>query len=158
MAKSNECSRLISFAKFVENPQYNSGALYLVKTSSEVQTVTEIKIAGASGANILFDFDSAVVRPEFHTELDKVGDYLQNNLNSYVVLAGFTDSIGDDEYNLGLSRRRAESVATYLMDNYNVADDRIVTQWFGELNPVADNDTSEGRRLNRRVEIAVGLK
>jgi OOP family OmpA-OmpF porin len=158
MAKANECSRLISFAKFVENPQYNSGALYVVKTSSEIQTVTEMKAVGATGDNIMFDFDSAALRPEYHDELDKVGEYLQSNPNSYAVLAGFTDSVGDEEYNLGLSRRRAESAAAYLMNNANVDEDRIVLQWFGKLNPVAGNDTSEGRRMNRRVEVAVGVE
>jgi len=158
MGKSNECSRLIPFSKFVENPQYNSGALFLVKTSSEVQTLTEMKTAGATGDNILFDFNSAALRPEYHAELDKVGEYVQNNPNSYAVLAGFTDSVGSEEYNMGLSRRRAESAAAYLMKNANVAEDRIVLQWFGKLNPVASNDTSEGRSMNRRVEIAVGLK
>jgi len=158
MGKSNECSRLISFAKFVENPQYNSGALFLVKTRPEIQTVTEMKTAGAKGDNILFDFGSAALRPEFHDELDKVGEYLRSDPNSYVVLAGFTDSVGSDEYNLGLSRRRAESAASYLMENANVDEDRIVLQWFGKLNPVAGNDTSEGRSMNRRVEIAVGVE
>jgi OOP family OmpA-OmpF porin len=158
MARSNECSRLIPFAKFVENPQYNSGALFVVKTSSEVQTVTELKTAGATGDNILFDFNSAALGPQYHAELDKVGEYLQSNPNSYAVLAGFTDSVGSEEYNLGLSRRRAESAAAYLMNNANVAEDRIVPQWFGELNPVAGNDTAEGRSMNRRVELAVGLK
>jgi OOP family OmpA-OmpF porin len=158
MGKSNECSRLISFAKFVDNPQYNSGALFLVKTTSEVQTLTEMKTAGAAGENILFDFDSAVLRPQFHDELDQVGDYLNKNPNSYVVLAGFTDSVGSEEYNLGLSRRRAESVAGYLQNNANIAEDRIVVDWFGKINPVAANDTAEGRSMNRRVEIGVGMK
>jgi OOP family OmpA-OmpF porin len=158
MAKSNECSRLISFAKFVENPQYNSGALYVVKTTSEVQTITELKTAGAAGDNIMFDFGSAAIRPEYNDELDKVGEYLQSNPNSYAVLAGYTDSVGSEEYNLGLSRRRAESAAAYLMNNANVAEDRIVLQWFGKLNPIAGNDTAEGRSLNRRVEVAVGIE
>jgi OOP family OmpA-OmpF porin len=156
MAKSNECSRLIPFAKFVENPQYNTGALYLVKTTSAVETLTEMKAAGAKGENILFEFGSAALRPEFHAELDQVAEYLTSNPNSYVVLAGFTDSVGSEEYNLGLSRRRAESVGAYLM-NANVGEDRIVKDWFGKLNPVADNATSEGRRMNRRVEIGIGL-
>jgi OOP family OmpA-OmpF porin len=158
MGKSNECSRLISFAKFVDNPQYNSGALFLVKTTSEVQTLTEMKTAGAAGENIFFEFDSAVLRPQFHDELDQVGDYMNKNPNTYVVLAGFTDSIGSEEYNLGLSRRRAESVAGYLQNNANVAEDRIVVDWFGKLNPIAGNDTAEGRSMNRRVEIGVGMK
>ena len=158
MAKSNECSRLIPFSKFVENPQYNTGALYLVKTSSEVQTLTEMKTAGATGNNILFDFNSAALQPQYHAELDKVGGYLRDNPNSYAVLAGFTDSVGSEEYNLGLSHRRAESAAAYLMNNANVDEDRIVLQWFGKLNPVAGNDTAEGRSMNRRVEIAVGIE
>jgi OOP family OmpA-OmpF porin len=158
MGKSNECSRLISFAKFVENPQYNTGALYLVKTTSVVETLTEMKTAGAAGENIFFEFDSAVLRPQFHDELDQVGDYMNKNPNTYVVLAGFTDSIGSEEYNLGLSRRRAESVAGYLQNNANVAEDRIVVDWFGKLNPIAGNDTAEGRSMNRRVEIGVGMK
>lgn len=158
MAKANECSRLIPFAKFVNNPQYNSGALFVVKTTSEVQTVTELKTAGAKGDNILFDFNSAALGPQYHAELDKVGEYLQSNPNSYAVLAGFTDSVGSEEYNLGLSHRRAESAAAYLMKSANVDQDRIVLQWFGELNPVAGNDTSEGRSMNRRVEVAVGIE
>ena len=156
MAKSNECSRLIPFAKFVENPQYNAGALYLVKTTSAVETLTEMKAAGAKGENILFEFGSAALRPEFHAELDQVAEYLTSNPNSYVVLAGFTDSVGSEEYNLGLSRRRAESVGAYLM-NANVGEDRIVKDWFGKLNPVSDNTTAEGRRMNRRVEIGIGF-
>ena len=158
MAKSNECSRLLSFAKFVENPQYNTGALYMVKTTSVVETLTEMKAAGAAGENIFFEFDSAVLDPQYHAELDQVGDYLKSHDNSYVVLAGFTDSVGSEEYNLGLSRRRAESVGAYLMNSANIAEDRIVKDWFGKLNPIADNGTSDGRRMNRRVEIAVGFK
>ncbi len=156
MAKSNECSRLIPFAKFVENPQYNTGALYLVKTTSVVETLTEMKAAGAAGENIHFEFGSADLRPEFHDELDQVAGYLTSNPKSYVVLAGFTDSVGSEEYNLGLARRRAESVGAYLM-NANVSEDRIVKDWFGKLNPVADNATAEGRRMNRRVEIGIGF-
>ena len=158
MAKSNECSRLLSFAKFVENPQYNSGALYTVKTSSEVQTITEIKAGGAAADNIMFDFDSAVLKPEYHAELDQVGEYLNSNPASYVVLAGFTDSVGSEEYTLGLSRRRAESAGAYLMNNANIDEDRIVMQWFGKLNPIADNDTAAGCSIHRRVEIAVGME
>ena len=158
MARANECSRLIPFAKYINNPQYNSGALYVVKTTSEVVTVSDMKAVGAKGVNILFDFDSVVILPEYQGGLDDIGEFMQNNPNSYVVLAGFADSVGDEEYNLGLSRRRAESAGAYLEKNANIDADRIVVEWFGKHNPVADNATPEGRKLNRRVESAVGFK
>ena len=158
MARANECSRLIPFAKYINNPQYNSGALYVVKTTSEIVTVSDMKAVGAKGVNILFDFDSVAIRPEYEGGLDDIGEFMQNNPNSYVVLAGFADSVGDEEYNLGLSRRRAESAGAYLEKNANIDADRIVVEWFGKHNPVADNATPEGRKLNRRVESAVGFK
>ena len=158
MAKANECSRLTSFAQFVNNPQYNSGALYVVKTTSEIVTESDMKAVGAKGVNILFDFNSVAILPEYQADLDQIGEFMQNNPNSYVVLAGFADSVGDQEYNLGLSRRRAESAGAYLQENANIDADRIVADWFGKLNPVADNGTPEGRRLNRRVESAIGFK
>lgn len=73
-----------------------------------------------------------------------------------MVAAGFTDNTGDEEYNIALSQRRAESLKNHLIDKYGIGANRIVTLWFGDLNPVADNGSLEGRRRNRRVEIAVG--
>ena len=107
---------------------------------------------------VVIKFGSAALGLQYHAELDKVGEYLQSNPTSYAVLAGFTDSVGSEEHNLALSRRRAESAGAYLMNNANIDEDRIVLQWFGKLNPIAGNDTAEGRSMNRRVEIAVGME
>jgi len=82
-------------------------------------------------------------------------DFLQQNPDAYVVVAGYTDSVADEEYNLGLSERRAETVKRALT-NAGIDGDRVVTLWFGEFNPVGDNATEEGRALNRRVRLAVG--
>ena len=90
------------------------------------------------------------------SELDELAAFLQKNASAYAMLVGFTDSAGSQEYNLGLSRRRAESVADYLVDNHAISRDRLVVNYYGKENPVASNDTSEGRAKNRRVEIAVG--
>ncbi|MBW1742771.1 MAG: OmpA family protein [Deltaproteobacteria bacterium] len=76
--------------------------------------------------------------------------------NAYAVMAGFTDSVGPEEYNLALSRKRVEHAAAYLSKNFSIAPDRLILNWYGEADPVASNDTEEGRQLNRRVEIAVG--
>ena len=91
-----------------------------------------------------------------YSELKEVGEFLQAKSEAYVVLSGYTDNVGSVEYNLELARRRAENAASYLVDQVGIALDRIVVQWYGLANPVATNDTEQGRALNRRVELAVG--
>jgi len=156
MAKANACSRVISFEKFIENPEYTTGALYTVKATEHVVTTTKTRVVGLNVENVQFGFDKANVQTNYVDEVNALGSFLQKNPSAYVLLEGYTDSTGPEEYNLGLSLKRAESVANYLMDNYNIADDRIVVNYYGPANPVASNATAEGRAQNRRVEIAVG--
>ena len=156
MAKANACSRVIPIEAFINNPEYMTGALYAVKASAVVETTTEARIAGLRANDGLFEFNKYNIRPEFQSELDEVGKFLQNNPDAYVKLVGYTDNIGSENYNLGLSKRRADSAADYLVNSQNISRDRIVVNYYGEANPVASNDTEEGRAKNRRVEIAVG--
>ncbi|MEJ2730505.1 MAG: OmpA family protein [Deltaproteobacteria bacterium] len=156
MAKANACSRVIPIEAFINNSEYMTGALYTVKASAVVETTTESRITGLKVHNGNFDFNKANIRPEFQSELDEVGKFLQNNRDAYVMLVGYTDSIGSEEYNLGLSLRRADSAANYLTSNHNIGRDRIVVNYYGESNPIASNATAEGRAQNRRVEVAVG--
>jgi OOP family OmpA-OmpF porin len=156
MAKANACSRVISFSRFVENSEYTTGALFTVKATERIVTVSETRIVGLKIDSIRFDFDKASVRTNYVDEIDALGSFLQQNPNAYVLLEGYTDTSGSEEYNIGLSLRRAESVSNYLMDNYMISSDRIVVNYYGPANPAADNATSEGRGMNRRVEIAVG--
>jgi OOP family OmpA-OmpF porin len=118
---------------------------------------TTFQVVGFAANDMLFDFNSAAVRGEYTDKLAMLGDYLQKNPDTFVVAAGFADSVGDEEYNLALSERRATSFKDHLVNNLSIDADRIVTLWYGEGNPVADNTTDEGRQLNRRVEVAVGL-
>jgi len=156
MAKANACSRVIPIEAFINNPGYMTGALYTVKASAVVETTTEARIAGLKAQNGNFDFNKFDIRPEFQSELDEVGTFLNNNPDAYVMLVGYTDSIGSEEYNLDLSLRRANSAAEYLTSQHNIERDRIVVNYYGEANPIASNDTEEGRAQNRRVEVAVG--
>ena len=156
MAKANACSRVIPIQAFVNNPEYMTGPLFVVKSSAVVETTTEARISGLRAQDGNFDFNRSNIRPDFKSELDEVGKFLQNNPDAYVLLVGYTDSIGNEEFNLGLSNRRADSAANYLMANHNINRDRIVVNYYGEANPVASNDTDDGRARNRRVEIAVG--
>jgi OOP family OmpA-OmpF porin len=156
MAEANACSRVIPIEAFINNPEYMAGALYTVKASAFVETTTEARIAGLKAQDGNFDFNKSDIRSEFQSELNEVGTFLQNHPDAYVMLVGYTDSIGSEEYNLDLSLRRANSAANYLTSNHNIDRDRIVVNYYGEANPIASNDTEEGRSQNRRVEVAVG--
>jgi OOP family OmpA-OmpF porin len=100
---------------------------------------------------IEFDFDKAVVRPQYHNDIEKIANFLSAYSKTNADLEGHTDSIGSDEYNMQLSKRRAESVKKYLVDMFNVDAARVSTVGYGESKPVASNDTEEGRQRNRRV-------
>jgi len=103
-------------------------------------------------SDVTFAFDSAELRPGAASELNQVAGTLNNNPEVRVTIAGHTDAVGSNEYNLGLSQDRAVSVANYLMSQ-GVAADRMRAVGYGEERPVATNETDEGRALNRRVEI-----
>ena len=103
-------------------------------------------------SGITFDFDSSAVRPEFRSTLDQVADTLRRYEQTYVDVYGHTDSVGSDAYNQTLSERRASAVASYLTSR-GVQSARLATRGFGESEPIASNETEEGRAENRRVEI-----
>jgi OOP family OmpA-OmpF porin len=156
VAKINAASRVIPITDFMKNPLYLGSALFTVKASSYERLVPVTRVVGLVTNDMLFDFNSAVIKSEYNDKLALLGEFLKINPDAYVAAGGFSDSTGDAEYNLALSKRRADSVKSYLVDKLGIGADRIVTLWFGELNPVGDNGTKEGRRLNRRVGIAVG--
>lgn len=99
-----------------------------------------------------FDFDKAVIRPQDYAKLDQDIDALKAWGDVDVEVAGHTCSIGTEEYNLGLSQRRAEAVRNYLVSK-GVSADRLTARGYGEARPVASNATREGRAQNRRVEL-----
>lgn len=102
------------------------------------------------GAN--FDFDRSVIRPADVEILDQSAATLKEWGDVKVEVAGHTDSVGTDEYNQGLSLRRAESVRNFLISK-GIAADRLSIMGYGESRPVADNATADGRFMNRRVEL-----
>ena len=105
-------------------------------------------------SNVTFAHDSATVQPEFQATLDQVAQILSQYNETYIDVYGHTDSTGSDAYNQQLSERRANAVAGYL-ETRGVQSARIGTRGFGETQPIAPNDTEEGRAANRRVEIRI---
>lgn len=102
--------------------------------------------------HVEFDFDQAKVRANYHDHLRKGADFLEMYPETVAVLAGHTDNVGTERYNLELSRKRAENVKNYLIKNFGVPASRLITRYFGESSPVAANNTDEGRQKNRRVD------
>ncbi|MEM8825907.1 MAG: OmpA family protein [Pseudomonadota bacterium] len=105
-------------------------------------------------SQVTFGVDSAIINDQFRPALNEVAQVLAEYEKSFVDVYGHTDSDGSEAYNLTLSQRRAESVATYLAAN-GVQRARIATQGYGETQPVASNATPEGKAQNRRVEIKI---
>jgi outer membrane protein OmpA-like peptidoglycan-associated protein len=110
-----------------------------------------IQITFPSG--VLFDFDSDVVRGEARRNLNTLADNLEKYDETNLLIVGHTDSKGTDAYNMDLSERRAGSAARYLRSRGVSRPIQVVGR--GEREPVATNDTENGRSLNRRVEVAI---
>ena len=124
-------------------------------TATGTESTTQKFVLAEKGKNVLFDFDKANLKPEAIRQLEPVIQALKEQPSLRVQVAGHTDSVGTDAYNMGLSKRRAESVADYLIKNSPTARENLTVEWFGKRNPIASNATAEGRAQNRRVEITL---
>jgi OmpA-OmpF porin, OOP family len=102
---------------------------------------------------IYFDTDKAVIKPESRPTLEEIAKLLRAQPQLNVVIVGHTDSQGTFEYNMDLSRRRAEAVAAELAKSYRIANTRLRTAGVGFLAPLGSNANDDGRALNRRVEL-----
>lgn len=125
----------------------------LAGTGAEVTRLEDALLVTLPGG-VTFATDSAAVRPEFRAPLMRVAETLAEYPSSFVDVVGHTDSTGTPAYNQGLSERRADAVAEILVAN-GVAEARLASYGRGQSDPVASNDTPEGRAANRRVEILI---
>ncbi|MFX0556922.1 OmpA family protein [Maribacter sp. CXY002] len=122
---------------------------------AEVKRVGEgINVTFNEDAGVYFDTNKSDVKGTSATTLDKLAGIFKEYPNSNILVEGHTDSAGPEEYNMNLSRQRAESVTNYLTAK-GISPTRFTTKWYGELQPVGDNTTTEGKAKNRRVELAI---
>jgi outer membrane protein OmpA-like peptidoglycan-associated protein len=105
-------------------------------------------------SGILFDSDKADLKAAAQSNLHNLAASLQNNPQTNILIVGHTDNTGTEDHNMDLSIKRAESVRSFLVSS-NVDGSRLTTQGKGETEPIADNNTVNGRTQNRRVEIAI---
>lgn len=104
--------------------------------------------------NVTFATNSADLKPAFFDVLNSVGKVVKKYDQTVIEVAGHTDSTGSEDYNQGLSERRAGSVSHYLQGR-GLDGQRVIEVGMGELRPVANNSTASGREANRRVEITM---
>jgi outer membrane protein OmpA-like peptidoglycan-associated protein len=144
--------------------RYVNPGTYMVQTTVEddkgatstasCQVMVSAEEKMSISADVLFDFDKSELRPDGVSELAPLLQAMQADSQLTAMIVGHTDSVGPEAYNLGLSERRAQAVANYLMDG-GIGADRLKMEGRGESEPRASNDTKEGRQQNRRVEIVV---
>ena len=103
-------------------------------------------------SNIQFEFNSSILKTPAYPILDQIARDMKSNPEVQLNLNGHSSLEGTEKYNMSLSENRAAAVKTYLV-NSGVAADNLITEGFGETQPIASNDNEAGRSLNRRVEI-----
>ena len=145
-----------------------AGVLIGKKMDKQAQQIEE-EIPGAvveridDGIVVTFDENSGVhfdtnkynITNDSEVLLNKLALILQEYPDTNVLVVGHTDSTGSDTYNMTLSQNRAQAVTDYFTKTKGLSADRLTTRWFGEEQPVADNNTAEGRSKNRRVNIGI---
>jgi len=105
--------------------------------------------------SVLFDFNKFILKPEAKEALGIVADIIMENHIKTILVIGYTDNVGSENYNLKLSLQRAQSVADYLMYCKNIDVSKFKIEGKGESNPIASNNSESGRAKNRRVEIKI---
>jgi outer membrane protein OmpA-like peptidoglycan-associated protein len=131
------------FNKFVEDYQKGRNAPKIREKERDKFAFTPL----------YFDYDKAEIRQEYFAYLQKMVDIVNDQSDLRIKVTGNTDADGTDEYNVGLSQRRAEAIVNFFVQ-YGLKRDKIELDFKGEMNPVDDNTTEEGRQRNRRVEFS----
>ncbi len=108
-------------------------------------------------SDVLFDVDSAIVKPQAQDALDDAAQVFQEYKKTAIIVQGHTDSTGTEEHNQALSERRAQSVVAYLTGK-GIDPNRMAPQGYGEGQPIASNDSTDGRQKNRRVDLLLKAK
>ena len=122
---------------------------------AEVTRVGEgINVTFNEEAGVHFDTAKSNVKGTSAETLNKLAEIFKEYPKTVILIEGHTDSAGPDDYNMNLSKQRAESVTRYLVSQ-GIDANRFTTKWYGEHQPKADNSTAEGKAQNRRVELGI---
>jgi outer membrane protein OmpA-like peptidoglycan-associated protein len=129
-------------------------ARLLAQLNQVLQTRDTARGLIVSMPDVLFDFNKYTLKPEARERLARISGIVLAYPDLKLQIEGYTDAIGSEEYNQTLSEKRAEAVRDYLVSS-GVSMNNVAAQGLGKADPVADNSTAAGRKLNRRVEMIV---
>ncbi len=144
----------IGYAMDQQHQQMQRLAMQNEAMRMEVTRLQDGSVRIGLPSEVLFDFDSATLKPQFRSTLDEMAGILNQDPRSSVTVIGHTDSTGSEAYNMDLSRRRAQAVTSHL-GSRGVDPNRLYAEGRGESEPRASNATEEGRAQNRRVEMII---
>src|SRR5262249_10546396 len=153
-AAEAEAEKARQAAAQAEKDKANLRAQLLQQLNSILQTEDTARGLIVNMSDVLFDTGSATLKPPTREKLAKISGILLAHPGLSLQVEGHTDSVGGDEFNQQLSERRADSVREFLAQN-GVPASSITARGFGKTQPVASNETAEGRQRNRLVELVV---
>ena len=139
--------------RYMDNQEEALRQEFAASEAANVQRSANL-LAVTFRGDVMFDFDSAALKPGAMKEINRVATVLLEYPQTNIEIEGHTDSTGAADYNQSLSERRALSVQNELI-NQGISPNRMTTVGFGETQPIADNGTEAGRQLNRRVVIVI---
>jgi OOP family OmpA-OmpF porin len=105
--------------------------------------------------DIEFDINKSDIRPQYHDEVGRVGDFMTKYPTTTAVIEGYADEVGSEEYNQQLSQRRAESVVNTLVSKFGIDRSRLSAKGYGKTRPIATNVTDAGKQKNRRIDAII---
>ncbi len=150
----------IHLTVYAGNKNVDNFAIKSIEVQAMKQEVTAVGIKGAITSlgkvalyGILFDTGKSDIKSESAGELKEVAVFLKDNPEVSVYIVGHTDNVGSSQTNIALSKSRGEAVKKYLVSAHGIDPNRLSGEGAGSLCPVASNETEDGRKLNRRVEI-----
>jgi len=141
----------VAVLRVIETKEMDTGKIVFLNASQMDQAITDTGSVSLYG--ILFDLDKDTLRPDSKPTLDEIAKLLQDKPELKLKIVGHTDNQGTADYNLNLSQRRAASVVAALTGDYGIAAERLTSEGAGLTQPVAPNESEEGRAKNRRVEL-----
>jgi OmpA-OmpF porin, OOP family len=151
---NTESSRLLAEARQLAEEAERCGPPVAAVTPAAEPPPDKMKYCVS--LDIEFDINKSDIRPQYHDEVAKVGNFMKKYPTTTAAIEGYTDEVGNDDYNMQLSQRRAESVVKSLEDNFGIDPSRLSAKGYGKARPTADNATSDaGRQKNRHIKAII---